>query len=55
MFELLKNNWIIILVTLLYSGAIFQYGLRGDWRTALVFFGYSVANVGTIALIVKGS
>ena len=55
MMQLLKDNWIVILVTLLYGGAVFQYGFRGDWRTALVFFGYSVANVGTIALIVKGT
>lgn len=42
------SAWLIILVTLCYVGVSVSEAWKGNYGVAIVFFGYSVANVGLI-------
>ena len=40
------SPWLLYIVMVLYAGVTIQYVYAGRWGMALVFFGYSIANVG---------
>lgn len=49
--DLIKRMWPTMLVTAIYMVQIATFLMVRDWRTALIFTGYCIANVGLIASI----
>lgn len=43
---MLWGTWVIAVVTVLYLGASIVYALEHQYGSALMFFAYSLANVG---------
>ncbi len=42
--------WLLIVPTVCYAGESVAYGIQRNWPMAVVYFGYSVANCGLLAL-----
>lgn len=42
--------WLVLIPTLCYMGAAVSYGIQKDWPSAVIFFGYLVANTGFLAI-----
>ncbi|HEY8837386.1 MAG TPA: hypothetical protein VIO16_06850 [Dehalococcoidia bacterium] len=49
------SAWLIGLVTFIYLWVTVNEYLAGNTPMAIVYFGYSIANVGLIILAIKGS
>lgn len=45
------STWALIIVTLLYVGSAVDLALKHDWGLAVVFSGYSLANLGLLLSI----
>ncbi len=46
--------WCVVLVTVLYTGTAVAYVLKRDLAWALVWAAYALANVGLIAVMLRG-
>lgn len=41
-------NWLVVLVTVAYFGTTVDLFMKGQTGFAIMFFGYSIANVGLL-------
>jgi hypothetical protein len=46
--------WLIAVPTLCYAAASVSYGLQKNWPLAVVYAGYCFANLGLLALDLRG-
>lgn len=42
--------WLLLVPTIAYALACGVYAIKGQWPMAVVYFGYSLANCGLLAL-----
>lgn len=47
------SAWLIVFVTVCYAGVALGEVIKGNTAVAIMFFGYCIANVGTIMLVIK--
>ena len=47
--------WLILIVMVIYGAVGFAEALRGNWAMVIVWWGYSVSNIGLAWLAYKGT
>ena len=46
--------WLICVPTLCYLAAAGVYATKGNWPLAITYFGYTIGNLGLLALDLRG-